>query len=193
MTGDSEIAARVMRGDWFRFTPSHRFVIAANHRPLIANPDVAMRSRLRIVPFRQSFAGREDTGLAAALADEAPLVLGWLLSGAEQFFEAGRLRSCDMVEAETDAYFAAQATFDQWIEERCALDPEALGPSAELYRDFSEWKRDRGEGVPSTVRWAEQMGRRFVRVRSGGTKWEGVRLRSDLPPLGDRRRADWHD
>jgi putative DNA primase/helicase len=193
-TGDSTLQARVMHGNFFTFTPTHRFVIAANSRPSISTPDQALRSRLRMVPFLQNFAGREDTHLPRTIRGEAAIVLGWLIRGAEAFYEAGELRNCAAVAEQTEEYFEAHSILDHWIEERCMLDPEAFTPTRELYADFRRWKETRGEGVPSETRFGEQLGRHAAlqkrRVNSiRGV--QGVKLSPTRPDLLGSRNSGY--
>jgi putative DNA primase/helicase len=177
LTGDGELSARFMRQDAFEFPKTHHLVICGNHRPLITNVDVAIKSRLHIVPFKVCFAGREDAGLPAALQAEAPQVLRWLISGATDYFKARKLDRCEAVEKESEDYFTSQATFDLWLSERTKLDSDVRCLIKDLYSDYRAWKEERGEGVTSQTRWGEEMGRRFERVSATpGRMYVGVRL-----------------
>jgi putative DNA primase/helicase len=51
LTGGDKISARVMRGDLFEFAPQFKLWIAGNHRPVLQNPDPAMRRRLHLLPL----------------------------------------------------------------------------------------------------------------------------------------------
>ena len=111
------------------------------------------------------------------LSGELSLILGWMVAGAADYWEAGRLANCTAVEAASSAYFDMHATFDAWIEERCYVDLALEARAKELYADFKHWKQDRGEGVPSQVRWGEAMGQRFARRVSNGVIWSDIGLR----------------
>ena len=172
-----------MRGDPFEFDLTHHFVIAANHRPAMQNPDPALRARLRMVPFLQCFTGNEEPGLYEKLRDEAPIVLGWLMRGARIFLGRNRLDGCPQSEAETEEYFDAHSTLEMWIVERCSLDEFAVTTVGDLYADFRRWKEARGEGVPSQTRFSETLNRdaRFTRVRGAARRGlRGIRL-NELP------------
>jgi putative DNA primase/helicase len=177
LSGGDKLSGRFMRQDFFEFTPSHRLVIYANHRPTIPNPDAAFRARLKLVPFRADFSGREDTALPDQLADELPLILGWMIAGAADYWEAGRLRSCEAVQEASTAYFDLHSTFEAWIEERCNVAPDLEDRAKRLYDDFAEWKRQRNEGVLSMNRWADMMLTRFARRESHGIIYGGLALR----------------
>ncbi len=177
LSGGDKLSGRFMRQDLFEFVPSDRLVIYANHRPIIQNPDPAFRARLKLVPFNASFVGREDTTLAERLHVELPIVLGWMITGATDYWEAGRLANCAAVEAASSSYFEMHSTFDAWLEERCYVDPAYEERAKPLYADFKGWKQDRGEGVPSQVRWGETMATRFTKRTSNGVIWCGIGLR----------------
>lgn len=183
LTGDRRVTARVMRGDPFEFDLTHHFVIAANHRPALSNPDPALRARLRMVPFLQCFTGNEEPGLYEKLRDEAPIVLGWLLRGARIFLARNRLDGCPQSDAETEDYFDAHSTLEMWIGERCTIDEFAVTSAKDLYADFRRWKETRGEGIHGLGRFMEQLNRdtRFTRVRGVLRGLRGVRL-NELPP-----------
>ena len=178
LSGGDKLSGRFMRQDLFEFTPSHRLIIYANHRPLIQNPDPAFRARMKLVPFNACFVGREDTTLADRLTAELPLILGWMIAGAATYWEDSKLRNCKAVDEASEAYFEAHATFDAWIAERCHVGPAYEGRANVLYLDFKTWKQDRGEGVPSQTRWGETMSQRgFTRRTSNGVIWSGIGLR----------------
>jgi putative DNA primase/helicase len=177
LSGGDKLSGRFMRQDLFEFVPSHRLVIYANHRPIIQNPDAAFRARLKLVPFNASFAGQEDTALPERLTGELPRILGWMIAGAADYWEAGQLRDCDAVASASASYFEMHATFDAWLEERCYLEPTLEARAKALYHDFKTWKQDRGEGVPSQTRWGETMATRFARRLSNGVIYCGIGLR----------------
>jgi putative DNA primase/helicase len=177
LSGGDKLSGRFMRQDLFEFVPSHRLVIYANHRPLIQNPDPAFRARLKLVPFKASFVGREDTSLPDRMAEELPKILGWMVAGAAAFWEHKRLRNCAAVDKASESYFEHHATFDAWLAERCRVDPALEERAKALYADFKAWKQDRGEGVPSQTRWGETMAARFTRRESHGVIWCGLALR----------------
>ena len=81
LTGGDEIAARYMRGDFFRFRPSFKLTIIGNHRPKLENVDAAVRRRFNIVPFTHR-PERPDHQLEEKLREEWPEILRWMIKGA---------------------------------------------------------------------------------------------------------------
>src|SRR5215212_10704422 len=55
--------------------PEFKLVLVTNHRPKVDGDDDAIWRRLRLIPFEQSFEGREDRTLAEKLEAELPGIL----------------------------------------------------------------------------------------------------------------------
>jgi putative DNA primase/helicase len=192
LTGDTTINARFMRQDHFTFQRTQKHLIYGNHRPQLRSVDSAIRSRIKIVPFNASFLGREDKDLPRRLREEIGFVLQWLIQGHIMWLEAGRkLPACAAVEAESADYFASQSTPEMWLGERCEIvaadDRQArqLPGSGDLYRDYSDWKKGRGEQPISQTRWAQGVMRGFKKVPSTwGVRYKGLRLLPLALPFG---------
>jgi putative DNA primase/helicase len=188
VTGDATLSARFMRCDLFTFQRTHKHLICGNHRPQLRNVSDAVRSRIKIVPFKASFLGREDFDLPKRLRENLGYVLDWLIQGHRKWYEAGKqLPSCQAVETESADYFAAQSTPEMWLAE-CVqiLNPDVrptsqCPKSSDLYRDYVNWKKDRGEAPISQTRWAEWM-RQFKKETSNGVRYRGLMLK---PQVGD--------
>lgn len=192
VTGDAKISGRFMRGDFFTFPRTHKHLIYGNHRPQLRSMDAAIRSRMHIVPFKASFIGREDSDLPFRLREGLGYVLSWLIEGHNKWLVAGkRLPRCAAVEAESADYFASQSTPEMWLTERTqAVDPIAqIGSqcpkSGDLYKDYADWKKDRGETPVSQTRWAETMQKKFEKLVSNFVRYRGLMLlpRVELTPF----------
>jgi putative DNA primase/helicase len=165
LTGDATLRARFMRENFFTFQRTQKHLVYGNCRPQLRSVGSAIKSRIKIVPFKASFLDREDKDLPRRLREELGYVLAWLIEGHSKWLTAGKkLPQCAAVEAESVDYFASQSTPEMWLAERCeVLSPDdrpllQLPRSTDLYRDYSEWKKRRGEQPVSQTRWAEAMG-----------------------------------
>ena len=69
-----------------------RFVVMTNEVPKFADRSGALVSRFIVLPMRQSFYGREDPGLTAALMAELPGILNWAVDGWRRVKARGRRR-----------------------------------------------------------------------------------------------------
>jgi putative DNA primase/helicase len=184
LTGDAVISARFMRQDYFTFPRTHKHLIYGNHRPQLRNATDAVKARLKIVPFKQSFVGREDPLLPQTLKQEAGFILQWLIEGHTEWLRLGRrLPPCQAVEDEVAAYFADQSTVESWITERCeCITPDKrldsdLPQAMSLYRDYQNWKQDIGETPLSMKKWGLTMSRIFEKVSYQSIRYRGVALK----------------
>jgi putative DNA primase/helicase len=188
LTGDSTLSARFMRCDSFEFKRTHKHLIFGNHRPQLRTVTSALRSRIKIVPFKASFVGREDGDLPRRLRENLGYVLAWLIEGHKKWLDAGkRLPQCQAVEDESAEYFAAQSTVEMWLSERVEIlasderNVLSLPQAGVLYRDYANWKKERGENPVSMTRWSDSL-RGFQKVKSRGVRYRGLML---IPQFGD--------
>ena len=188
LTGDMKLTARFMRQDYFQFDATHKFVIAANHRPQVRTMDHALRRRLLLVPFNARFEGeRRDPDMLAKLQAEAGAILAWMIVGAADWFGSG-LTVPERVRAASDAYSDAMDSLGLWLADCCRrtgdeLDSERAGV---LYHSYADWKRARGEQPVSLTRWGEQMrSRAFETYRSDGIRYRAIELN-----LAERQRTE---
>ena len=52
VTGDAILSGRFMRGDLFEFKRTHKHLVYGNHRPQLRTMTAALKSRIKIVPFK---------------------------------------------------------------------------------------------------------------------------------------------
>jgi P4 family phage/plasmid primase-like protien len=175
LTGGDRVSARFMRGDFFEFTPTFKLVMTGNHRPVIRNPDDAMRRRLHILPltFKPS---KPDPDLEDRLRAELPGILAWAIEGCLAWQREGLGRPGTVQEA-TDAYFEDQDTFAQWLAQRCQPSVMSTPSSAALFRDWKAWMDALGETAGSVKAFSAEMERHYPKKRtSTGAVFLGVRL-----------------
>jgi P4 family phage/plasmid primase-like protien len=182
LTGDAEISARYTGKDYVTFKRTHKHLIYGNYRPQLRNTDLGVRSRLRMVPFKVSFEGREDADLPRKLRAEVGFVMQWLLEGHAKWLKQGkRLGSCSAVDAEFKDYLESQSTIDQWVSECCVVvkDPEQPGryweKASVLYRSYKAWKLDRGEQPVSQTRFGESLSRTYPKTKADVMRYVGIK------------------
>ena len=166
LTGGDKISARVMRGDPFEFSPVFKLWIAGNHRPVLRNPDPAMRRRMHLMPLTYVPA-KPDVRLTEALRAELPGILAWAIAGCRAW-QAQRLAPPPAVREATDSYFEEQDSLAAWVAERC--ERKAL---AEM-----RWTTQRGEEAGTEKRFAEGLQRHAAKKRvTTGMVFLGFKLR----------------
>src|SRR5205807_894309 len=82
LTGGDRITARKLYQDLFEFDPTHKIMLAANHKPVVKGTDGAVWRRIKLVPFIVTITDAEkDKGLLSKLKAEAPGILAWAVRG----------------------------------------------------------------------------------------------------------------
>jgi putative DNA primase/helicase len=139
LTGGDKVTARFMRQDFFDFDPTHKFLIAGNHKPNLSSVDEAMRRRLLLVPFTVQIPEPErDTELPEKLKAEWPAILQWAVDGCLEWRKFGLMVPAIVREA-SEAYFAEQDTIGQWIEECIVGDVDAFTRTLDLFASWKTW------------------------------------------------------
>jgi putative DNA primase/helicase len=145
LTGGDKISARLMRQDFFEFTPQFKLFITGNHKPGLRNVDEAMRRRFHLIPFLVTIPEADrDPMLAEKLKAEWPGILQWMIDGARRWYTEG-LHKPPAVETATREYLEAEDTLLAWIEERCECAPRHEAQASRLFASWKAWTELTGE------------------------------------------------
>jgi len=178
ITGGDKIAARFLYGEHFEFEPQFKLVLVTNHRPKVDGDDDAIWRRLRLVPFEQSFEGREDRDLTAKLDAELPGILAWAVRGCLAWQEEG-LGEAGAITRATAEYREDEDVLGAFLAERCAMTGET--PTRELREAYEIYCSDLGEKPLAANVLGRRLSKRGVRRRShDGNRekvYRGVSLR----------------
>jgi P4 family phage/plasmid primase-like protien len=143
LTGADRLTARFMRGDFFDFKPTHKLMIAGNHKPSLRNVDEAIRRRFLLVPFTVTIPEQErDPQLAEKLKAEWPAILRWMVDGCPAWREGG-LAVPKVIRDASAGYFSDEDTIAQWAEEWLVDDRLAFTPSRDLFKCWRLWCDER--------------------------------------------------
>jgi putative DNA primase/helicase len=142
LTGGDKVTARRMRQDFFSFTPTHKIIMAANHKPRIQGRDYAVWRRIKLVPFEATI-GEEakDKRLVQKLKGELPGILAWAVRGCLEWQKAG-LGEPDEVRQATTAYQAEQDLLAAFIAEVCFVHRDAKAQASVFFAKYQEWSGD---------------------------------------------------
>lgn len=179
--GDSLTGAKLYEND-SAFSPTHTLVLTTNERPVLP-ATAAFKGRLRFVPFRADFSGREDLALENTLEAEMSGILWRLIRTAPEVFNGDKppLAVTDATADLVDENDVASP----FIEECLEGDPDAVTPVPEIEAAIQQWN---AKLVVSTSdlsrimagvksRW--QYGRKRVAGQTNPTRGLlGVRLRA---------------
>jgi putative DNA primase/helicase len=180
LTGGDTITARFMHENPFEFTPSHKFWIAANHKPRVGGTDVGFWRRVHFIPFTVTVPKeQQDPELRAKLRGELAGILRWAVDGCLAWRREG-LRPPAAVLAATQAYRSGEDVLAAFLDERCVKENGARVLGSALYSTFREWAEGNGERHMTARAFGDALEERgFERLRSNGQRWfVGLKLRT---------------
>lgn len=185
LTGGDPISARRMHKDFFQFWPTHKLMLATNHRPRIKETKDAIWDRVRLVPWEQRFPDgdpRQDPNLKHKLAAELPGILAWAVEGCMEW-QAQGLNAPLAVRAATEEYRSEEDPIGNFIDECCATGDGQTCMVRELREAYERWCDEQGDKYPLSPRvFNERLESRGMRRKAAwviGTAakvWEGISL-----------------
>ena len=178
ITGNDEMTARFLYGEFFNFSPTFKIFMATNHKPVIKGTDHGIWRRIKLVPFTTRIPEEnQDKHLELKLREEASGILNWLLEGIANWKQE-RLQTPKAVLFATDEYRGEMDVIGNFIKEKCGQEKEMTITIKKLYKAYSEWCEENHEHPVSerffTLRLKE-MG--FEQGRTSTERfWVGVGL-----------------
>jgi putative DNA primase/helicase len=166
----------------FTFQPSHKLIIATNHKPEL-EVDTAARRRVHLVPFDAEFTGKkEDKGLEDALKKEAPGIMALLVQSCLEWQSAG-LAAPERVTRATRQLFEELDPIGRFAAERLIDEPDGFLSTEELCVAYSQFLHDNdleAEVEPQKLikRLKELPGvKHLARVAADGVRRRGLKGR----------------
>lgn len=191
LTGDKLNTARTHYQEPETFVQSATVVLVTNKLPTFTGDDVAMRKRLRVVPFSVEIPEHEqDNSLGEALELEADAVLTWLIDGYCDYLENGLDEPEEIVSA-SNRYHLDNNIIERAIHATCVDEPDAKSDKKQVLAAVSAWLKVSGSPSggasvnPSAIRTALER-RGNVTTRSNGGTWlRGIRLKTDQERIAE--------
>ncbi|WP_461257046.1 DNA primase family protein [Treponema sp. R80B11-R83G3] len=178
ITGNDQITARFLYGEYFNFTPNFKIFMATNHKPVIKGTDHGIWRRIKLIPFTTTIAQeKQDKNLENKLKQENSGILNWLLEGATNWKKEGLIAPTVILKA-TDEYRGEMDVIGNFIKQRCVKNSDITIRIMELYKAYADWCEENKEHAVSerffTMRLKE-MG--FVQGRTATERfWVGIGL-----------------
>lgn len=183
LTGGDKIKARRMREDFWEFSPSHKLWLATNHKPRVRGTDIAIWSRLKLIPFAVTFPeDKQDKQLAKKLLAELPGILRWAVEGCLTWQRDG-LRVPEEVKAATESYRQEQDVLAAFLNECCIINPLAKVAARNLYKAYVNWCEENGEHPLAQRNFGMRLAERGFesqRGTAGKYFWKNLGLRSEV-------------
>jgi putative DNA primase/helicase len=182
LTGGDTISARLMRQDFFDFTPAFKLMVAGNHKPGLRSVDEAIKRRFNLIPFTVTIPTEErDPKLAEKLQAEWPGILQWMIDGCLEWQRIGLAAPAIVVEATKD-YLDSEDAVKVWLEDHCRPKSDQFELRSTLYSRWKAWTAATGED-PRNAKWLysrlESHPGVFPRIRQGARGFIGLQLLQD--------------
>jgi putative DNA primase/helicase len=169
-------------GDWNGLLPGMLW-LGGNGMPNFGASTLAMSARLRILPFDESFLGREDWELPAKLRTELSGILNWCLDGLDSLRDRGRFLEPEVcIDAKTRLLNRANPIHG-FGQTKCVIDMDAQIEKDHLYQMLKEFCRNNETRCPTYQEFTERVLETFPTVspsrRNDGeraTTYRGIRL-----------------
>ena len=127
----------------FTFQPSHKLIIATNHKPDL-EVDTAARRRVHLVPFDAEFTGQnEEKGLEDSLKKEGPGIMALLIQSCLEWQSIG-LAPPERVTRATRQLFEELDPIGRFTAERLTEDPESFLTTEDMSAEYSGFLHDEG-------------------------------------------------
>lgn len=144
LTGGDTITAKLLYKDKYSYKPQFTVIIAGNTKPSVGNVDVAMRERMVLVPFEQTFGdGEADTKLKERLLEESGGILRWAIEGACKYLKDGLVIPEAIRRASTE-YLDSEDIVAIFLDDCCVADEEAFVASSDLFSRYKVWAEQQG-------------------------------------------------
>ncbi len=196
MTGGDRLKARYMRADFFEWTPTHKLVLVANHRPVITGADEAIWRRIDLVPFIVTIPEAErDPDLPDKLKAEYPGILRWAVEGCLAWRQNGLGRP-EAVRAASEQYRAEMDTLGAFLSDCCVLGPRYTVAVSELYSAYEQWCTANSEKTVSKRTFTQRLRDRGIGDRKGakGVRlYQGIALRDEWVAEGGTSSVSLHE
>jgi putative DNA primase/helicase len=178
LTGSDRIQARRMREDFWEFSPTHKLMLATNHRPKISETTHAIWRRIKLIPFTVTIPEEEQIkDLPKRLRAEYPGILAWCVRGCLDWKKNG-LGVPDDVNNATADYRANEDVLGDFITNECTISSSLSAKASHLYKRYQSWTEGCGEKTLSQRAFGLALSERgFERYTNDGTRYRGIGLR----------------
>jgi putative DNA primase/helicase len=139
ITGNDQMTARFLYGEYFNFTPTFKIFMATNHKPVIKGTDYGIWRRIKLIPFTTRIPEeKQDKRLEYKLKTEASGILNWLLEGTARWQREGLVVPAAILNA-TNEYRGEMDVIGNFLKECCVAKDGATIRIRELYKAYADW------------------------------------------------------
>jgi putative DNA primase/helicase len=181
VTGNDQLTARFLYGEYFNFVPTFKIFMASNHKPVIRGTDHGIWRRIKLIPFTTTIPEEKmDKYLEQKLLEEKSGILNWLIEGALRWQREG-LRTPAVIVNVTDEYRGEMDVIGNFIRECCVQKPEFSIRARELFRVYQDWCAENNElGMSERMFGLRMKELGMTQKRTAeGRYWQGIQVKSE--------------
>lgn len=189
LTGGDLVTARRMREDFWTFEPTHKLIIATNHKPQVRTTDHGTWRRQKLVPFTVEIPkGEQDKQLPHKLAAEFPGILRWAVEGCLAWQREGDLGEPKVVREATEAWRDESDPLGAFLASECELGEGFKAEASGLFAAYQRFAVDSDSELMSKQAFGRRLTERgMVSERTKAARlWAGLRLK----PAGKRPQGE---
>lgn len=179
LTGGDQVSGRHNYGETESFRPRGKLLLSTNEMPDWDRENEALWRRILVIPFAQKFSGASrDNDLDDKLSAEASGILNWLIAGAFDYLQAGRLPECAEVEAATSDARKRADSVRMWIDAECRRSVKSKIAAQDAFDAYSRFTGRHGMEPMTIQKFRLRMvslGFKQKRINRGN-QYVGVRL-----------------
>jgi len=116
-----------------------RITVAANQLPRLPDDSNALAARMLLLHYPNTYLGKEDHGIAEALAAEIPGIANWALAGLRRLRQTGRFTQPDRGKECLDDFGNLSSPVEQFLADCCEEGPAAWEATEHLHDAWIAW------------------------------------------------------
>jgi putative DNA primase/helicase len=191
LIGDETIRANRMHKDTYQFHATHKFFMASNHKPVVAEVGIGFWRRMRLIEFNVTIPPeQQDHRLLAKLQDEASGILNWMVQGCLEWQKnpAGLAVPEQILQATND-YRDAMDPLSGFISACCEEGSGYRVQSSILWGAYLRWCDDQGisqgDRIVNVIQFGILFGQKgYISKKTGGGTMHRVGIKLKSPPPG---------
>lgn len=181
VTGEDELTARFLYGEYFSFKPTFKIFMATNHKPKIRGADNGIWRRIKMIPFTVTILPEQrDKKLTEKLIAENSGILNWLIQG-YAMWKKEDLEDPDAVRQANEEYRMDMDAVGTFVNDCLELDAALQWRlhTKILYETYIKWCAKNNERVMSQKWLGLRMSEKgFKRLSSNGQRyWLGLAVK----------------
>ena len=181
VTGEDDLTARFLYGEYFSFKPTFKIFMATNHKPKIRGADNGIWRRIKMIPFTVTILPEQrDKKLTEKLIAENSGILNWLIKGYAMWKKEG-LEEPQAVRDANNEYRMDMDVVGTFVDDCFELDASLRWRllTKELYDTYIKWCNKNNERIMSQKWLGLRMSEKgFKRLSTNGSRyWLGLILK----------------